>query len=125
MADEGFKSFLRGLAKEGRLPPWSRWWGEAAMRKLVPDDAARNDIEADMPEVPLSYLMGAVEAPASWHQGRSAYLRFSEAYLAEENVARARGWPIAIVPGGHLQMVVDPVTTADAVLRLASALRRS
>lgn len=119
LADTEFLTFVRGLAKDGRLPPWSRWWGEGAMREVVPDEAARREIEADMPTVPLAYLEGAAEAPPGWERRRCAYLRFSEPYLVAENEARARGWPTAVVRGSHLQMVVDPVAVADAIIRLA------
>jgi pimeloyl-ACP methyl ester carboxylesterase len=44
---------LRPLATDGVLPRWSTWWGEGVMETLVPDDARRAEIEAEMPEIPL------------------------------------------------------------------------
>lgn len=120
MAEPEFLSFVRGLAStDGRLPPWSRWWGAGQMRGLVPDEEARHEVEADMPAIPVAYLEGAAETPAGWDRRQCAYLRFSDAYRAEENEAERRGWPTAVVPGSHLQMVVDPAGVADAIMRLA------
>src|SRR5438128_1773824 len=38
---DAFVARLEALAVDGRLPPWPEWWGEEAMRELVPDDALR------------------------------------------------------------------------------------
>jgi hypothetical protein len=117
LAEEPFLSFVRGLPRsEGRLLPWSHWWGEETMRELVPDDDARSDIEADMPSIPLAYLENHVDVPAGWQYLPCTYVRFSEAYLAEEAEARRRGWPVTVVAGRHLHMVVDPVAVTTAIL---------
>jgi hypothetical protein len=50
------------------LRPWSTWFGQAAMRDLVPDDARRAQVEADMPRVPLSSLLAPVAIPARWER---------------------------------------------------------
>jgi hypothetical protein len=59
-----FLAHLRTLAVNGKLPPWSSWWGDEAMRELVPDQAARAALERELPSLPLSYFEESVPSPA-------------------------------------------------------------
>ena len=103
---------LVGSAVDGRLPPWPEWWGEAAMRALLPDDALRARFVDDCPRVPVSVLhevMPAVpEPPAS-------YVQLSAAYESETAAARERGWPTTVLDLHHLALLTDPDVIADAL----------
>jgi hypothetical protein len=116
---------LRGLADEGVLPPWSQWFGEDAMRELVPDDAMRARLAHDMPRLPLSYFEGEPPVPDGWDRGPCAYVLFSEEpYGTAARDARARGWPVAALAGArHLHLLTDPAAVARSMLDLERALQ--
>jgi hypothetical protein len=117
---------LRSLAVDGVLPPWSRWFGEEVMRKLVPDRALRTTLEEEMPRLPLSYFEETVPLPIGWDVGRCAFLLFTEdTYGSTAEEASARGWPVATVPAGHLAMATEPVAVTDALLGLERKDARS
>jgi alpha/beta hydrolase family protein len=121
LAPASFFAHLRTLAVNGALPPWSKWWGAHAMRDLVPDPATRAALEDEMPSLPLSFFEASVPSPAGWDRVPRAYLLLSEAYRAEAEAARARGWPVEEIAGGqHLHPVVAPAAVTDALLRLAA-----
>lgn len=117
----GFLDQLSSLAKGGQLPPWAAWWGDEAMRDLVPDEGVREVITGEMPSLPLSYFEDRVPSPVGWDRVPRAYLLLSEGYRDEAEEARRRGWAVQAIEGAnHLEMVVDPVAVADALVRLAS-----
>jgi hypothetical protein len=59
-----FLEFLRELATGGRLPPWSEWFGPAAMAELIPDEDLRAFVLADMPALPIAFFEERVPVPA-------------------------------------------------------------
>lgn len=115
---------LRARARAGVLPPWSRWFGEDAMRDLVADDALRARLEADMPHLPVSYFEGEPPVTEGWDRRPCAYLLLSEEpYSAAAADAKARGWPITALPNAdHLSPVTDPKTVTGSLLDLERAL---
>jgi pimeloyl-ACP methyl ester carboxylesterase len=119
-----FAEELSALATNDVLPPWSTWFGEEAMRDLVPDRARRARIEHDMPRLALSVRDIKLPVPAGWDRRPCAYLLLSaEAYAKSAADARARGWPTAEVPGGkHLDLVRRPTAVATALLNLQRAM---
>jgi hypothetical protein len=115
-----FRAFLDQLpVTGGRLPPWSRWWGPAAMAELVPDPELRARIEAEQPRLARALYDEAVPVPASWPPARVGYLQLSPAYAAEAAEAAARGWPVRVLPGGHLDLATRPEEVAAEILALA------
>jgi pimeloyl-ACP methyl ester carboxylesterase len=119
--DDRFLALLRPMAADGRLPPWSEWWGEEAMRQLVPDDALRGAIEAELPRLPLAYFEEAVPVPAGWDRVPVAHLRFSDAYWAEGEEAERRGYRVEQMVGSHLHAVIEPARVAERIVALAEA----
>jgi pimeloyl-ACP methyl ester carboxylesterase len=83
-----FLAHLRTLAVNGKLPPWSSWWGDEAMRELVPDQAARAALERELPSLSLSYFEESVPSPAGWDRVPCAYLLLSDAYRDAASDAR-------------------------------------
>jgi Alpha/beta hydrolase family len=119
-----FVEALSALATDGVLPPWSEWFGEQALRDLVPDAARRARVEHDMPRLPISVLHTEPPVPDGWDRRPCAYLLLSpEPYAPSAADARARGWPTAEVTGGkHLDPVRRPATVATALLDLERAM---
>ncbi len=108
---------LRGLAKDGRLPPWHAWWPKGAMERLLPDRAQGAAFIAEQDELPLAYFEEA--APAVPLAMPSAYLQLSEAYAADADAADALGWPVERLALDHLAVLSRPTLVVDAIQRLA------
>jgi hypothetical protein len=108
--------FLAGLADdEGVLPPWSRWWDEADLVRLFPSDSWRERVRAAEPRLPLSYFDESLPVPAGWDAMPCAYLAFGDTYAPERDDAVGRGWSVRTMAGGHLHMLVEPESVADAL----------
>jgi hypothetical protein len=115
---------LRALAPDGVLPPWAEWFGEDAMRRLVPDDDLRSRLVAEMPRLPVSYFEGTPPVPEGWDHRPCGYVLLSdEPYGVAAADARARGWPVVALAGAsHLQLVTDPVAVTGSLLELERVL---
>ena len=110
-----FVARLEAQAVNGRLPPWPEWWGEDAMRLLLPDDALRARFVADCPQIAVAALhevMPAVPEPPS------AYVQLSAAYESETAEAHERGWPTVVLDLHHLAILTDPEAVADALMEI-------
>jgi pimeloyl-ACP methyl ester carboxylesterase len=122
----GFVDQLRAIATDGVLPPWSSWFGQDAMRDLVPDGALREVLEQEMPRMPLGYFEDSVPVPEGWIERPCAFLLLTEAYGESIADSRARGWPVAEVTDvQHLAPATDPIPVTDALLDLERALVES
>ena len=111
---------LRGLARDGVLPPWNEWFEAGAVEELLPDRRMRERFVAELPRLPVAYFREPVP-PASW-DGPSGYLLLSEAYDGDAAQARRRGWPVLERRGHHLSMLTDPATVAAAIRELMDLL---
>lgn len=113
---------LRTLADaDGLLPPWTQWWPSADVDDLFPSAAARAQVEAAEPRLPLAYFETRVAVPPGWTSRPCAYLAFGDTYADEVARSRSLGWPVEVLEGRHLHQVVDPEAVVAAVLRLADA----
>lgn len=106
---------LGATARDGCLPPWSQWFPSSVIERLIPDSATRTAFAAELPRVPMAFADEM--APAHHTTEPRAYLRLSDAYDAEANMASASGWPVESETLQHLAMI----SQAD---RVATALRR-
>jgi hypothetical protein len=114
---EQLGSRLRGMAKDGKLPPWHAWWPKGAMERLLPDRASGAAFLAEQSELPLAYFEeSAPEIPLTTP---SAYLRLSEAYDADADAAEGAEWPVLRLNLSHLAMLTHPQPVADAIMLLA------
>ena len=104
------------------LPPWTKWWDEAEVATLFPDADARDRVEREQPRLPLSYFRQSLPVPDGWDAIPATYLAFGDTYRAERQDAAARGWPVRVLPGGHLHMLVDPPGVAAAIRELLVAV---
>ncbi|MEU5581952.1 alpha/beta hydrolase [Streptomyces huasconensis] len=102
---------------DGLLPPWTEWFDEATVAALLPDPRLRATVIAEQPRLPLTHFTRPPPAPPGWDRLRCGYLRFSEAYRPVAGEARARGWPVGSLAGGHLHQVVAPGAVAEWLVR--------
>ena len=112
---EDLLEHLRSLADGAMLPPWSEWFGPDVIELLLPDQARRRLVVAELPRVPLAYLTGVVPAVRPWPATRNGYVLLSAAYDRDALVARERGWIVVELPGAHLDLVTRPRAVADAI----------
>jgi len=121
-APPAFTDLLRDLAgADGRLPPWSQWWGPDALAELIPDDGVRARIEAELTTVPAALFDEPVPTPPGWRGEACAYVCFT--YEDEAAAAEQRGWPTRRLGGHHLHLVTHPAEVATALVDLTSAVR--
>jgi hypothetical protein len=122
-----FMDQLRAMATDRVLAPWSSWFGEHAMRELVPDERLRAALEGEMPLLPLSYFDASVPLPDGWNWRRCAYLLLSaDPYGQSASEARALGWPVLEIQGAqHLAIATDPMPVTEALLDLERGLEQS
>jgi len=113
---------LRGLAKDGVLPQWNRWFLADPALRLVSDEARRVEFEAALPRLPMSFLQCPAPAADLGGDERVGYLRLSEGYDAEATAAGLRGWKVASAPMDHLAMISQPDRVAAMIVEFAAAL---
>ena len=109
---------LRTLASDGRLPPWTTWWGEDEVARLFPDPPTRSAVTAEQPRLPLSYYEQQIPVPPGWDDRPCGYLLFGPPYDLVAQDARQRGWDVEQIPGGHLHHLVDPDAVAARILAM-------
>ena len=116
-----FLGTLRGLASDGVLPPWSQWFGEGVLERLVGDDARRDAVARDLPQLPLAFYEAPIDAPLGWCQRAGAYLVLSTNYRSDADRAAALGWPVVEHNGAHLDIVNDEAAITDILVGLAAS----
>lgn len=109
---------LRAGAQMGQLPPWDDWWPPGALAKLVPDDAVRQALVAELEPLPLGYFEEA--APETELAAPASYLQLSGSYGDEIRVAGRLGWPTISLPLNHLGPLSHPKAVAAVVRSLAA-----
>jgi len=124
VAEQEFLAVLRGLAgPDGRLPPWTDWWGDQDLAALFPDQQTREVVAAEQRRLPLRYFEERVPAPSGWDDRACGFVLFSAGYERAASLARERGWPVRVVRGEHLHQVVDPAGVSTALADLAERPR--
>jgi hypothetical protein len=124
-APPGLVAHLGSLAgPDGLLPGWTHWWDEAETAPLFPSAGTRAEVEAEQPRLPVAYFTDRVPTP-DWAGLHCAYLAFGTTYDDEIAHARAAGWPVEVLDGRHLHLLVDPARVAAAILSLEGRLRES
>jgi hypothetical protein len=124
IAPAGLLAHLERLADDdGLLPPWTQWWDD--LTGIFPDAATQAVVEAEQPQLPMSYFRARLRVPDGWAAaGRCTYLAFGDTYADEVTFARASGWPVRVLPGRHLHQLHDPAGVGAAVVDLAKSLTR-
>jgi hypothetical protein len=118
LVPEELLASLRALARNGRLPKWSEWFGPGTIEALVPDPGRRAVVLEDLPEIPLSYFDERIPVPAGWVNADGAYILLSDPYRSDAAEAASRGWPVRELPGSHLDIVTRASDVSDALVEL-------
>jgi hypothetical protein len=113
---------LGGLAKDGVLPPWNRWFVADPAPRLISDQARRVEFESALPRLTISFLQCPAPAEDLIADETVGYLRLSEGYEAEASAAELMGWKVASAPMDHLAMISQPDRVAAMMVELAAAL---
>ncbi len=111
---------LRGLAREGRLPPWHAWFPPAAVAEVLPEEGLRRRFVAELPRLPVAYFEEPAPVVAGWPPACCGYLRLSAAYDDAAGEAGRRGWLVVREPADHLAMLTRPAWVAgllDGLIR--------
>ena len=117
--------FVAGRADADRvLPVWTDWWDED-LTPLFPDAETQAVVEAQQRQLPLAYFTEPLPVPQEWAERPSAYLAFGDTYADETAFALTRGWPVAVLPGRHLELLHSPTRVAEEVLRLTVLASRT
>ena len=120
--DDEFLEFVRALADEhGRLPPWSAWWGDAVMERLIPDPATRAEFADELPRLDLEWFDDRAAVPP-WRHRRAGYVQLSPLFGSVAEAARADGMPVRVLDGSHVEPVVAPDVVATAIHDLSASL---
>lgn len=109
---------LRGLAKNGMLPPWHEWFPPEAIAELVPDPAMRQTLVSELRPMPVAFFEETAPTAPDRPSGRCAYLRLSDAYEAAARTAATLGWPVVRHDSDHLALYTDPAPVAEKLLTL-------
>lgn len=112
---------LRALENGGRLPPWNRWWPDAAMEAMLPDAAIRMAVIAEFPALPFSYFEEHAPAISLPDKLACAYLQLSSGYDAEAREAQNRGWQTQHLTLNHLALLTRADEVAGHLQRLIPA----
>ena len=118
-APAGFVARLRERTTDGRLAPWSRWFDEDPLARLIPNADVRAALKAAEPRAPFAYLKAVSPASDAWERLPAAYLQLSANYEAAAARAEARGWPVRRIRLHHLAMASHPAEVAAPLAELA------
>lgn len=119
LAPERFRAELALKVDRGSglLPPWTRWWPRDEVARVIPAGSLAQ-VEAECPRLPLSYFETSVRVPPGWAHADNAYLAFGDTYADELSFAHSMRWPVARIPGGHLEFMWNPARVADHIVDL-------
>lgn len=107
---------LRGLAQDGRLPPWNRWFSIGAPENNIADPALKAAFVAELPSPPVSWLEAVAPAWPFPPAISTGYVQLSNAYARETLAARDGAWTIVRAEMHHLAMLTEPDKVAALLL---------
>jgi pimeloyl-ACP methyl ester carboxylesterase len=108
-------AFRAYLESGGRFPNWSA----DDLAEVVPDAAARARLVRELRPRGLDYFTEPIPVRAEWPEAPGAYPRFTETYRADAQRARALGWPVMEMAGGHFDQMVKVEAVAEAIEALS------
>lgn len=117
--DRALATGLRAhLEAGGRFPEWS----DADLAAELPDTRVRAELLRSVRPRGEDFFTETVPMPADWPDAPCGYLQLSPAYDAVAAQARARGWPVRELGGGHFAALTRPEPVAAALLELIAAM---
>ncbi|WP_077489004.1 alpha/beta fold hydrolase [Sinomonas mesophila] len=117
---EDMRGQMRGLARDGLLPPWNEWFPPGVLEHLLPDPGLRARFSAELPRLPVAYFDEPAPAVPDPAPSQSAYLRL--AYTAQAEDAERAGWHVTSRSSHHLAMLTEPHEIGAALGHLIDAL---
>lgn len=121
---QSLKSRIESLARDGRVPPWHRWWPDGAIRSLFADEVAYTRFVSELREIPLAYLEERAPDCELPDDLAAAYLQLGPGNAAEASAAERLGWPVKRLALHHLALLTHAEVVADGIADLAHAIRR-
>lgn len=116
--DSPFMDTLDALVRpDDYLPPWHRWWG-SMVEDMLPDDEQRQRIFGECKATPRSVFDQPIPAPDLPRSIGIGFLGLGDMYRPSYDYAVGEGWAVTRVDGEHLDLVVQPVLVAGAMLSL-------
>ena len=115
---------IRSMADNGWLPPWNEWFGEAAMREVLPDDSLRYEFISQLLPIPLALFEETIPGVVGWSGKSAGYIYFGDVYETEVQLVQEMGWPTVRLEGQHLHMLVEPAAVTEAILNLLALCGR-
>ena len=103
---------LRARAVDGLAPPWTEWFGDNPISRLVGDVDLAAALSREAPPAPMAFLEASAPDANDWERLPKAYVQLSEAYAGEADEAERLGWTVTRARLHHLAMATDPVTVA-------------
>jgi hypothetical protein len=107
-------------ANEGLLPIWTDLVGitREVLYELIPDPVLQERFVTELRPTPLAVYTEPLPVPLGWPDAPCGHLKFSPVYEPAAARARQGGWSCLELPGGHLQMLVQPTAVANALMAL-------
>jgi hypothetical protein len=114
----GLQTHLRGLARDGRLPPWHLWWPKGVIETMLPDAVMFARVTLELRSLPSAYF--EEPAPNVKLETPSAYLQLSGSYKSEADQVEVEGWSVERLALHHLAILTHPDKVAAEIERLAA-----
>lgn len=111
-----------GMAQDGWVPPWPRWWTPGQLQAMLPDPVRRARFIAGCPPLPLAMFEEPRPREPTSLEPAAGYLQLSKAYQAEADRSRGYGWPVAELRSHHLAMLTQPELVGGALVDLLSQM---
>jgi hypothetical protein len=119
------REHLRGLARDGMLPPWHEWFAWQDVAELVPDPDLLARFVAEIPALPLGYFTEPAPPVDGWADVPCAYVRLSEGYDEFAAEAETEGWWVRRVDADHLAPLTRPSVVVEPLVAAIEAVTHS
>jgi hypothetical protein len=116
------RAHLRGLVRNGFLPPWHQWFPPEVISALISDPEARQRFIGELPRIRIAYLEERAPSGAADRLLRCGYLQLSEGYGAFAIEAEKAGWVTLRASASHLAVLTRPEVVCNALVNLLEAL---
>lgn len=113
---------LRGLIRNGFLPPWNQWFPPEVISALIPDPDVRQRFIGELPRIPVAYLEERAPITGADRFLRCGYLQLSDGYGAFASEAEKAGWGTLRASADHLAVLTRPEMVCNALVNLLDAL---
>lgn len=113
------EQFHQALLQGERFPTWN----EADLREVIPEDAFRRKMVAEINPRALAFFTEPIPVFAGWPDAPCAYVKFSAPYDWDFGQAKQAGWLVHEMNTGHFHMLVDSASVTHVILDAVRELR--